>query len=70
MPFCKECTRLIVLYRGTVEQRRAFVDRALGAVGDDALVASRKAYELMAPCLEAADSVLRHIKEKHLEKTP
>lgn len=62
---CHECSRLIREYREIVRVLREAVDRATGALVDDAVLALRVVEQLHQQGLELNTRFLQHLEEKH-----
>ena len=62
---CNECVKLASTYRVTVRAYREAVERTVGSVRGDAVLAGNLAELLHERCLNASEKLIRHVKTQH-----
>jgi hypothetical protein len=66
---CKGCNELVDACKCSAQGYMSFVLNVLGAVGDDALLASKGAARLARECKETRNALLAHLRQEHPELT-
>ena len=64
---CKTCDELLDICKRSARDHLNFVLNVLGAVGDDAVLASKEAARLARRCEETRDALLAHLRQEHSE---
>ena len=64
---CKGCNELVDACKRSAQGYMSIVLNVLGAVGDDALLASKEAVRLAQACKETRDALLAHLCQEHRE---
>jgi hypothetical protein len=64
---CKKCDELLNVCKRSARDHMNFVLNVSGAVGDDALLASKEAARLARERKETRDALLEHLRQDHAD---
>ena len=64
---CKTCDELVDVCKRSARDHLNFALNALGAVGDDAQLASKEAARLARECKQTRDALLAHLLQEHVD---